>query len=139
MMRVLVAGTFDILHPGHIYLLEEARKLGNVTAIIARDENVKRIKGKPTVFNEDERRLIVGSLKMVESAVLGDPDDFFAKVKEIQPDIILLGPDQGDAWLREKIEKEHLDIDVQRLPGRIDYSSTWARELVKRIYKREEI
>ena len=138
-MKVLVAGTFDIIHPGHIYLLTEASKLGDVTAIIARDENVKRIKGKQTVFTEDERRLIVGSLKMVDQAVLGDPTDFFTKVKEIRPDIILLGPDQGDSWLRERIEQEQLDIDVRRLPSRIDYSSTWARELVKRIYKREEI
>ncbi len=138
-MRILVAGTFDIIHPGHIYLLTEASRLGDVTAIIARDENVKRIKGKQTVFNEEERKLIVGSLRMVEQAVLGDPHDFFARVREILPAIILLGPDQGDSWLREKIENENLDIEIRRLPNRIDYSSTWARELVKRVYKREEI
>ncbi|MDD4281358.1 MAG: adenylyltransferase/cytidyltransferase family protein [Candidatus Methanofastidiosa archaeon] len=138
-MKVLVAGTFDIIHPGHIYLLTEAERLGDVTVVIARDENVKRIKGHATVFTEDERKLIVGSLRMVKDVVLGDPEDFFASVQLIRPDIILLGPDQGDGWLRERLAREHSDIRIERLPKRVEkYSSTKAKALFKRITETKE-
>ncbi|MBN1785914.1 MAG: FAD synthase [Candidatus Methanofastidiosa archaeon] len=138
-MKVLVAGTFDILHPGHIYLFNEAKKYGDVHVIVARDENVRRIKGKKTVFDENERKLMVESLKMVEKAYLGDPEDFFKMVQVIAPDIIFLGPDQDDKWIRERIRQLQLDIEIIQLEKRLNYSSSWTKDILKRINDSMEV
>jgi len=138
-MKVLVAGTFDIIHPGHIYLFNEAKKYGDIYAIIARDENVRKFKGKKTVFNENERKLLVESLKMVKEAHLGDANDLFKKVNEINPDIIFLGPDQDDEWIRKRIMELNLDIDIIQLEKRIEYSSSWTKDILRRIYDNEEV
>ena len=45
---VMVAGTFDLIHPGHLYLIQEARKLGKVVVVVGRDKNVERVKGRIT-------------------------------------------------------------------------------------------
>jgi len=138
-LKVLVAGTFDILHPGHIYLLKEANKYGDVHVIIARDDNVRRIKGKKTVFDENERKMMIESLKMVKKAYLGDPDDLFKKVEAINPDIIFLGPDQDDSWIRERMREQGMDIDIIQLEKRLNYSSTWTKEILKRINNSMEV
>ena len=103
MKKVLAFGTFDILHLGHIYFLKEAKKLGKkLTVVIARDENVKRIKGKKPLHNEKERAEILKALKFVDKVVLGDKKNFLKKIIEIKPDIIVLGYDQ-------KVNKEKLE------------------------------
>jgi len=95
MKKVLLAGTFDILHPGHLRLIEAASKLGKVIVIIGRDSIVEQIKGKRPVIPEDQRRFMVSGLKGVDTAVLGkETMDFTEIISEINPDIILLGPDQ---------------------------------------------
>lgn len=137
-MNILVAGTFDILHPGHIYLFNEASKIGTVYAVVARDETVKKIKGRYPVFNEQERLLIVDALKSVHKTVLGDKSDRVRPIREISPDIIFLGPDQDDGWIKDAIEKEHLDIQILRLEKRLNYASSWTKEIIKRIYQYEE-
>jgi FAD synthetase len=137
-MRVMVAGTFDIIHPGHIYLLNEARGYGDVYVVIARDVTVHKVKGKRTVFDEEERKLIVGSLRMVEKAVLGDTEDMFKSVEELKPDIIFLGPDQDDTWLRERIRSSGMDIAIKRLERRLNYASSWTKDVLQRLHRIEE-
>ncbi len=131
-MKVLIAGNFDVVHPGHIYFLKEASKLGKVTVIIARDETIKKFKGRAPIFNENERKLILESLKMVEKVILGDQKDFFAPVLEENPDIIFLGPDQYSSWIEERISKSGLTTKIMRLDKRLPYSSS---ELKKRFLK----
>ncbi len=121
-MNVVVAGTFDVLHPGHLYLFEKAAHLGDVYVIIARDCNIKE--NKKMIFTEKERVKMVQSLKFVKKAVLGDKKDFFRPIEEISPDIIFLGPDQDEEWVRSEIEKRGLEIEVKRLPKRLPYSSS---------------
>src|SRR5665647_2239466 len=72
--RVVATGTFDILHPGHIYYLEESRKRGDeLWVIVARDANVKH---KPHPIIPEEHRLqMVAALKPVSHAILGDKTD----------------------------------------------------------------
>ncbi|MBU7012816.1 MAG: adenylyltransferase/cytidyltransferase family protein [Theionarchaea archaeon] len=127
-MNVVVAGTFDVLHPGHLYLLEEAAKLGDVYVIIARDCNIRTTKKeKKIVFTEDERLRMMQGLKPVKKAILGDKNDFFNPIEEISPDYILLGPDQDEEWVRSEVEKRDLDTEVKRLPERLPYSSSEIR------------
>jgi len=94
--RVLCCGTFDYLHPGHISFLKQAARLGTeLFVVVARDENVKRLKGRYPDHGEEER---VGRLKKVEVANevhLGHSGSHFLQiVEELQPDIIALGYDQ---------------------------------------------
>lgn len=132
-MKVLVAGTFDILHPGHIYLLEEAAKLGEVYVVVARDRNVEKLKGMLPVFREEDRIKILESLKAVRGVVLGDTGDFFRAVVEIDPDIILLGPDQDEKWVKTEIQLRGLRTKIMRLEKKLEsYSSTEARRKLGR-------
>ena len=93
--RVLAFGTFDLLHPGHLAYLTQARKLGReLVVIVAKDQNVLAFKGHLPVQSEQDRLQIVSSLKMVHSAFLGEKTDFFKKIKALQPEIVCQGYDQ---------------------------------------------
>ncbi|MFX1257744.1 MAG: adenylyltransferase/cytidyltransferase family protein [Promethearchaeota archaeon] len=93
--KVLIAGTFDILHPGHIFLINEAAKLGEVYIIVATDKNRKRFSGELPIIPEEQRLEMMKSLKNVKEAKLGSKDiNTLSIISEINPDIILLGPNQ---------------------------------------------
>jgi cytidyltransferase-like protein len=103
--KVLVFGTFDLLHPGHIYFLNEAKKLGNhLTAVIARDDTVEKLKTRKPKFSETERLKHISELSSVDRAMLGSKGDKFKVIEEVKPDIICLGYDQK--FFTEKLEKE---------------------------------
>lgn len=131
--RVLVAGTFDILHPGHLYLLNKAYELGLPYVVVSRDINVLKNKGRSPVMSEQDRLAIVSSLKPVYRAVLGDLDDYLKPLVEIRPDIVLLGPDQpvDEDRLAEELEKRGVSsVRVVRIKERLhNYSST---QLIRR-------
>ena len=93
--KILIAGTFDILHPGHIFLINEAAKLGDVHVIVATDKNRETYSGEAPIVPEEQRLEVIKSLKNVKTAKLGRHDnDTLKTVEELNPDIILLGPDQ---------------------------------------------
>jgi cytidyltransferase-related domain len=117
-IRVVATGTFDILHPGHLYYLEESRKLGDeLSVIVARDANVKH-KPRP-ILPEDQRLRMVRALRPVDHALLGDLHDMFRPIAEIRPDIITLGFNQhfDEERLRQRLRDRGLDADVVRIPG----------------------
>jgi FAD synthetase len=91
--RIVATGTFDILHPGHLYYLEESKKLGDeLFVIVARDANVKH---KPhPIIPEDQRLAMVAALKPVDHAMLGDQKDMFLPIEKIRPDVITIGFNQ---------------------------------------------
>lgn len=133
-MKVLIAGNFDVIHPGHIYFLTEASKLGDVTVVVARDETIKKFKGRAPIFNENERKLILENLKMIEKVILGDQKDFFAPVIKENPDIIFLGPDQYSSWIEERISKSGLNTKIMRLEKRLPYSSSELKMRFLKVY-----
>ncbi|ABU82218.1 DUF357 domain-containing protein [Ignicoccus hospitalis] len=114
--RVFVGGTFDIVHPGHVELLKEASKLGDVIVVVARDETVKRLKGRGPVVPQEQRRYVVGSLKYVKEAYVGGEDPIETVVK-LKPDVIFLGPDQtwDEEELKEELRKRGLEVEVVRM------------------------
>jgi FAD synthetase len=119
---VLTSGAFDLIHYGHIRLLEEAKRLGGPDArlvvIIARDETIKRLKGKRPTFPEDQRRALVEALAPVDEALLGYEDlDMATVIEKVKPDIIAVGYDQDDIerMAQRIIEEKDLDIEVHRL------------------------
>ncbi len=120
--KVLVAGTFDILHPGHIHLLREAWKKGRVHVIVARDSNVRRMKGREPIVPERQRLQVVSAVRYVAEARLGDERDMLRPLEELKPDVILLGPDQwpDEEKLRKMLEERGVSARIERLPERIE-------------------
>ncbi len=137
--KVLVAGGFEIIHPGHIYLFREAWKLGRVYVVVARDTNFKKFKKREPIIPEKQRLHVVESIKYVHKAVLGDEKDYIKPIEEIRPDIILLGPDQwaSEGKLREELGKRGLDkIVVKRLNKRIDQGLYSVSKIIRLILER---
>jgi FAD synthetase len=135
---VLTSGAFDLIHYGHIRLLEEAKSHGGPDArlvvIIARDETVKRLKGKPPVFPEDQRRALLDALKVVDEALLGYEDlDMATVIEKVKPDIIAVGHDQDDIerMARKAIDQKGLPIKVVRI-GRFGKSDLNSSSKIKR-------
>jgi FAD synthetase len=93
--RVVCAGTFDHLHPGHVSFLEQAKALGDeLIVIIGRDENVQRLKGI-TPEPENLRKLNVEKTGIPDRVVLGNLGKYpLSILNEILPDIVALGYDQ---------------------------------------------
>ena len=95
MKTVLLFGTFDILHVGHLNVFKQARKLGDrVVVVVGRDVNIKKIKGQAPVNSEKERLEILKHIDLVDEAVLGAKDKVYELIKKIKPDVIALGYDQ---------------------------------------------
>lgn len=95
--RVLVFGTFDLLHPGHDFFLREAAKYGDeLYVVVARDNNVERLKGHRPHENEDIRLSHVAAHPAVTNARLGYEEwgTHLQVLEDIQPDVICLGYDQ---------------------------------------------
>lgn len=124
--RVMVFGTFDLVHIGHIKFFEEAKSLGGKDAklivVISRDTNVIKIKKHPPIFNEEERKSVIESLKPVDKAILGyEGADMLQIVKENNPDIIVLGYDQRIKpeefqKFKQELKEKGINAKVIRLP-----------------------
>ncbi|MCX6785844.1 MAG: tRNA pseudouridine(55) synthase TruB [Candidatus Komeilibacteria bacterium] len=95
MTKVLIAGTFDIIHPGHINLIKQARELGDfLVATIARDQNVIKIKGRSPYYPERQRLENLKNLHIADKVILGDLVNPYKMMAEEQPNVIALGYDQ---------------------------------------------
>ena len=119
MRRAVAQGTFDLLHPGHLHYLEEAADMaGELHVIVARGDNVTH-KPKPVV-PDDQRREMVAALEAVDEARLGHTEDFFVPVRDIDPDVIVLGHDQhhDENTLSAMLAEEGLDCSVARASAR---------------------
>ncbi|MFH1235930.1 MAG: M15 family metallopeptidase [Parcubacteria group bacterium] len=95
MKKVLAAGTFDLLHPGHIWFLTQAKKLGDhLTVIVARDVTVKKVKGIAPHQMEHQRAQALRNLGIADQVVIGGKNNKLLAIKKVRPDIICLGYDQ---------------------------------------------
>ena len=98
-VKVFVNGTFDLLHPGHISLLNYAKSLGNYVIVgIDTDDRVREKKG-PTrpIYNQEDRGLMLVALSSVDEVRYFDSDESLeALVKSIKPDIMVVGSDWKD-------------------------------------------
>ena len=98
-VRVFVNGTFDLLHPGHIALLNYARSLGNYVIVgIDTDDRVREKKGETRpIYNQDDRGLMLVALKAVDEVRYFDSDESLeALVKDVKPDVMVVGSDWKD-------------------------------------------
>jgi FAD synthetase len=119
-LRVMATGVFDLLHPGHIYYLEQSRALGDeLFVVVANDTVVRRSKGEP-LFAEESRAHMVGALRCVDTVIVPtntDPSRYYQTVLDIQPDIITLGHDQkfSEVELEKELRQHGWDGKVVRI------------------------
>jgi D-beta-D-heptose 7-phosphate kinase/D-beta-D-heptose 1-phosphate adenosyltransferase len=97
-IKVWVNGTFDILHIGHIKLLEFASQFGEVRVGIDTDERVKQLKGELRPINNIKDRIdFMNSIKYVNSSVdFSTEEELCDRIKEWNTDIIIIGDDYKD-------------------------------------------
>jgi len=135
MVRVMASGVFDIMHTGHLSYLEQAKAMGDeLVVVVACDETVRRSKHEP-VTPEDMRVRLVNALKPVDRAVLGrSGGDIYSILKEIEPDIIVLGYDQtfDEETLEKKLADKGYDIKVRRADRCAD-DLTATRRIIRKI------
>tara|TARA_B100000700_G_scaffold316418_1_gene405937 strand:+ start:174 stop:593 length:420 start_codon:yes stop_codon:yes gene_type:complete len=118
MKTVMLFGTFDILHLGHIDMFLQAKKYGeHLIVVVARDLRVEQVKGERPVHSEKERAALLSHLDCVDTVVLGDLLDVYQIIARKKPDVIALGYDQTCFVdkLSEKIASYGLDSEVVRL------------------------
>ncbi len=140
---VLTTGVFDIIHPGHIRFLEEAKRLagkdGRLIVIVACDSVVRKSKGRSPMFRARDRALMISRLKPVDAVYVGRRGRLEKNIswflKKIRPDILVFGYDQesvmkntlkvmGELGLRIRVVKmrKFYDISSSKIIRRIKKS-----------------
>ena len=115
---VLAGGVFDIIHPGHIHTLNDAKKLGDIlVVVVATDKTAVKMKKREPLHSAELRQELVSSLTMVDLCIIGDEDDIFKTVDLVKPQIIALGYDQThqEKFITDGCKKINLDVTVARL------------------------
>ena len=133
----MATGVFDLLHIGHLFYLEESKKFGDeLVVVVANDKTVMKKKHNP-IMPQEVRKKLIESLKPVDRAVVGYPDDMFRIIKEIRPDVITIGYDQflgGD--LEKELKKNGIDVEVVRLAKYEKFDLNGTRKIINRIAER---
>ena len=91
---IFTNGCFDILHPGHIKLLEYCKSLGTVIVGLNSDQSIKNLKGpKRPINNQIDRKFMLESLKYVDKVIIFNEITPYELIKKINPCIIVKGGD----------------------------------------------
>jgi cytidyltransferase-like protein len=97
--KVLVTGCYDWFHTGHIRFFEECSGLGDLYVVVGHDANIRLLKGEGhPMFDQDERRYIVGSIRYVTQALISTGHgwlDAEPEIEQLEPDIYAVNED-GD-------------------------------------------
>lgn len=118
MKTVMLFGTFDIIHPGHVNLFWQAQKLGGpIIAVVARDETVLGFKKRLPRHPARKRAARIRSSGLADKVVLGSLGDKYRLIKKYRPNLIALGYDQVflTSQLEGKIREFGLKTKIIRL------------------------
>jgi FAD synthetase len=135
---VVCGGVFDILHPGHAFILNEAKASGDIlVVIVARDSTVEKRKRIPIV-SESQRTEMVGQLKPVDVSMLGGEGDPFKIIEDIRPDLIALGPDQhhDEGKISDEMKKRGISLKVKRISEYKECNLNSTKAILQRIIER---
>ncbi len=128
---VFTNGCYDLLHPGHIRLLEQARSLGDVLILaLNSDESVRRLKGadRPLISSRDRAALAAG-LEAVDAVTVFDEDTPRELIAAVVPDILVKGADWAH-WIAGREEVESAGGKVLALALEPGYSTTGIVEAI---------
>ncbi|MBI4489217.1 MAG: D-glycero-beta-D-manno-heptose 1-phosphate adenylyltransferase [Deltaproteobacteria bacterium] len=131
---VFTNGCFDLMHRGHLHLLREAKKLGDLLIVgMNSDRSVKKIKGpERPILPAQERAELIAALEMVDYVTSFDEPDPYAVIKELRPNVLVKGEDWAKEGIvgREIVEEEGGKVAV--IPYLEGYSTT---EIIQKIRK----
>ena len=131
---VFTNGVFDLLHPGHVRYLQDARDLGDVLIIgLNSDRSVRANKGpERPITPEHERAEILLALECVDAVAIFDEDTPAEIIGHVQPDVLVKGADWGPDNIVGRETVEARGGRVVRMPLSEGYSTT---ELLRRARK----
>ena len=120
---VMTNGCFDLLHPGHVSLLEAARAAGDVLVVaVNSDASVRGLKGEGRpIVPEGERAELLLALESVDRVVVYGEDTPIEVVKELRPDVLVKGADWALESIVGRAEVEAWGgrvVRVELVPGR---------------------
>jgi D-beta-D-heptose 7-phosphate kinase/D-beta-D-heptose 1-phosphate adenosyltransferase len=124
---VFTNGVFDLLHPGHVELLEAARREGNALVVgVNSDASVRRLaKGEERpVAGEAARARVLAGLAAVDCVVLFDEDTPLALIEALEPDVLVKGADYTRAGIVGADRVEARGGRVVRVPLLAGYSTS---------------
>ncbi len=122
---VFTNGCYDLLHPGHIRLLEQARSLGDILILaLNSNDSVRRLKG-PTrpLLSEQERAEVASGLAAVDAITVFDEDTPRELIAAVLPDVLVKGADWAH-WIAGREEVEAAGGQVMALALEPGYSTT---------------
>ena len=124
-------GCFDLIHPGHIKILKEAKSKGDILIVaLNSDHSIKRIKGaKRPILNEKARIDIISSIGFVDYLTVFKEATPYLLIKELKPDFLIKGGD----WKRDKIIGKEFVKKVYRVNTLPEYSTSSIIKKIKRI------
>jgi cytidyltransferase-like protein len=129
--KVIVTGSYDWFHSGHVRFLEEVSAYGDLYVVVGHDANIRLLKGDGhPLIPQDERRYVVGSIKYVKQALISSGEgwlDADPEIKRLKPDIYAVNDDGDKGGKREYCRKlgiEYLVLKRTPAPGLPRRSST---------------
>jgi len=129
---VFTNGCFDLLHPGHIHLLNEAKRCGERLIVgLNSDESVRRLKGvKRPILSETDRAAILGALDCVDLVIIFEEDTPIKLIETLEPDVLVKGSDYRPESVVGKEFVESYGGKVHLVPVVEGYSTTRLAEKV---------
>lgn len=130
---VFTNGVFDLLHPGHVRYLQDARAFGDLLIVgLNADESVRRNKGPERPINsQDERAEVLAALACVDAVVVFGDDTPADIIRLIQPDVLVKGADWAEDAIVGRDTVEARGGRVVRVPVEQGYSTTAIVEKVR--------
>lgn len=123
---VFTNGVFDLLHPGHIDVLAQARSQGDALVVGLNDDaSVQRLKGpERPVHTEAERAYVLAALRDVDAVVMFSEDTPLALIRRLRPDVLVKGGDYERATVVGRDDVESWGGRVVIVPLRPGQSTT---------------
>jgi cytidyltransferase-like protein len=129
--KVIVTGSYDWFHSGHVRFLEEVSAYGDLYVVVGHDANIRLLKGEGhPLIPQEERRYVVGSIKFVRQALISTGEgwlDADPEIKRLKPDIYAVNEDGdkgGKGEYCRKLGIEYLVLKRTPAPGLPRRSST---------------
>jgi D-beta-D-heptose 7-phosphate kinase/D-beta-D-heptose 1-phosphate adenosyltransferase len=132
---VFTNGVFDLLHPGHVRYLADARRQGDALVVgVNSDRSVRAIKGRGRpIFPEQERAEVLAALACVDAVCIFDEETPHAIIARLQPDVLVKGADWSADEIVGRDVVEARGGRVVRIPLAEGYSTTRIVEKIKAV------
>jgi rfaE bifunctional protein nucleotidyltransferase chain/domain len=134
---VFTNGCFDLLHPGHVHYLREARSLGDALVVaLNSDRSVRVLKGEGRpILNEQERAEVIAALEVVTYVIIFDEETPRELIGALLPDVLVKG---GDWPLDQIVGREEVEAAGGRVVSLSYIEGSSTSDLIERIAKLEQ-